>query len=89
MPGRRSYRKDAWAYCDRCGTKTHLSQLKRQAGFLVCYPMHCVDKLIIGQREARLAQVVQMLPGRELQPAPKITMENDPSAGLDAIQFGF
>jgi hypothetical protein len=78
-----------WVFCDRCGVKTLVSQTKRQFGFLFCIPNNCVDKWILGQREARTAQVVAMLPGREMQPVPKVTMEDSNDAGLDAIQFGF
>ena len=87
--GRRTYMNGPWAYCQRCGVKTLVGELKRQYGILVCYPNGCVDDQIIGQREARLARAVQVLPGQELQPVPKITMENNPSAGLEAIEFGF
>lgn len=85
----RTYKNGPWAYCGRCGTKTLVGNLKRQAGILACYPNRCVDLLIIGQRDARVAQAVQKLPGQEMQPVPKVTMENDQSAGLEAIEFGF
>lgn len=85
----RTYKGGPWAYCQRCGVKTLVSGLKRQFGILACYPNGCVDKLIIGQREARLARIVQQLPGQEMQPVPKVTLENNQDAGLDAIEFGF
>jgi hypothetical protein len=87
--GRRTYQGGPWAYCQRCGTKTLVGNLKRQAGILVCYPYNCVDDQIIGQREARLARVIQQLPGKEMQPVPKVTMEDSPDGGMEAIEFGF
>lgn len=84
----RSLYSGPWHFCDRCGLKRHTSDLIRQYGILACIQT-CWDTHIIGDREARVARQVAVLPGQEMMPVPKVTMEDSPEAGLEKIEFGY
>src|SRR5262249_15918190 len=80
--GMRNFKKDAYHYCVRCGSRVQIQDLEWQRALLVCKKWDCVDygnhgNYLVGQREAEQAQVLS-IPTQELIPDEKFT---DPSSG--------
>jgi hypothetical protein len=46
-----------WHYCARCDQKTKLRDMTWQRGLLLCNA-HCVDRLLLGEREPKIAAVL-------------------------------
>lgn len=68
--GRRCTDFTPWHYCARCGRKKLMTELEWQRGKLIC-KQDCIDKLLIGDREAQINQVLS--DGQvELAPDPKL-----------------
>lgn len=71
---RRSQMVSPWHNCTRCGVKTHLDEMHKERGILVCSRTSCTDTELIGARDARLVQaVVNAANLTEMQPHPVLT----------------
>lgn len=56
MQVRHSSEALAWHYCGRCDEKTKLNDCQWQRGILLCPT--CVDKMLLGDRELAIANVL-------------------------------
>lgn len=74
---RRSKQVSPWHNCTRCGIKTHLSEMIRQRGVLVCTRQSCKDEKLIGQRESDLSKAITRVTSgsKELHVHPLVTNE--------------
>lgn len=90
--GHRSFKQDEWHYCARCGSRVRISEMQWQRGLLLCKTWDCIDygnhgNFLIGQREANIAQVLEV-PSQELMPNEKlITPTSSGSDPNDDIVF--
>ena len=84
--GRRKTDFDPAHYCARCGRKCYMSELEWQRGKLLCTGNSggpsCYDKLLIGDREAQIDQVlsdgqVELAPDPKLQEPDSVTINDD------------
>lgn len=78
--GRRATNFNPWHYCARCDKKKQMSELEWQRGKLMC--SECRDKLLIGDREAQINQVlndgqVELAPDPKLQEPDSVTINDD------------
>ncbi len=78
MDGQHTYLTGPWHYCGICDEKTKLKHMKWQKGVLRCH--QCVDKKLIGDREA-VIQAVLSDGKRELALDPKL---RHPAIELDS-----
>lgn len=77
---RRSAMSSPWHNCTRCSRKTHLSEMKRERGILVCLRPSCLDTSLIGERDARISKAVNSNSvTTEMQPHPLISGPQMPS----------
>lgn len=68
MP-RRSHMISPWGFCQRCGVKTHLAEMKRQNGILICLRGTCNDTAQVGDFDIKLAKKLEELSDSpEMQP---------------------
>ena len=78
---KRSFLIGPWHYCARCDRKTHIDEMTWQRGLLLCNA-YCVDKELLGQREVRIARVLddgkqEFAPVEKLQNPDTFTEEED------------
>lgn len=87
MP-RRSKLVSPWTFCDRCGAKTHISEIIWQDGKKLCTQNDCVDTkypALPQERDALVrAQAEYAVDSDEMQPDPKLSPESSES-GDDII----
>ena len=90
--GMRSFHKDAYHFCARCGSRVLIGEMVWQRGLLLCKKWDCVDTdnhgfPLVGQREAAIALTLE-IPTHELQPNEKlITPLESGSNSDDEIYF--
>jgi hypothetical protein len=71
---RRSKFQSPWHNCTRCGIKTHLDDMKKERGILVCNRASCDDTELLGARDIRRARAIaQGSELKEMQPHPLLT----------------
>jgi len=71
--GRRSVMDSPWHNCTRCGRKTHLDEMVRQRGILICTRSSCFDTSLVGEREVMIAKSIANAPNlNEMNPEPKL-----------------
>ena len=85
--GHRSFHENEYHYCARCGSRVHISEMVWQRGLLLCKTWDCVDygnhgNYLIGQREANIAQVLE-IPTKELQPNEKLITPLESGSNTD------
>jgi hypothetical protein len=71
MPYWRHNHEAVYAYCQRCGFRQMLSEMRWQNGVLVCYNTNCVDTAIIGSRDIAVSRAVA-IDRHELEPDRKL-----------------
>lgn len=76
MPLIRSQLRNVYHFCDRCGYRRPLSEMKWQNGILVCRGTDCVDKAIVGSRDLNVARQLKQNK-HELQVDQKLTHPAD------------
>lgn len=74
---RRSNHVSPWHNCTRCGIKTHIKDMVRQLGILICTRKTCYDEQLVGQRDANIAKILnQVAASKEMQPDDLISNPN-------------
>lgn len=71
MPYWRHNHEVVYMYCQRCGFRQLLSDMRWQNGILVCGNTNCIDTAIIGSRDINVARAVAVW-RHELEPDPKL-----------------
>ena len=78
MP-RRSHQESPWHFCQRCDKKTHLSDMHRERGLIICNRISCQEESLIGERDGRIAKAVSSAAiSDELKPHPLISEPQQP-----------